>query len=181
MKGCFKLRTAGVFLFGIAMSISAWASGMKPLGLEIGRVTLEESRTKLPGARWGQQDVNRWSEGPMVTVDPQSVDIDGLQELKLIFNKEKVLAAVLMTLDKSRVSEVMNILRSRYKVEKEVVPFVGDVYGRYRAGRTLAVLEAPHLSFSMSVLYADDDFYRSYQKMSQEAEQRHKRAQAEKF
>lgn len=117
----------------------------------------------------------------MVTVDPQSVDIDGLQELTLIFTKDKVLAAVLMTIEKSRAREVMNILRSRYKVEKEVVPFVGDVYGRYRAGRTLAILEAPHMSFSMTVLYADDDFYRSYQKMSQEAEQRHKRAQAEKF
>lgn len=181
MKARFNIRTVGALLFGAAMSVSAWASGMKPLGLEIGRATLEESRSKLPGARWGQQEVNRWSAGPIVGVDPQSVDIDGLQELTLIFTKDKVLAAVLMTIDKSRAREVMNILRSRYKVEKEVVPFVGDVYGRYRAGRTLAILEAPHMSFSMTVLYADDDFYRSYQKMSQEAEQRHKRAQAEKF
>lgn len=86
-----------------------------------------------------------------------------------------------MALNKSRAKDVMAALRSRDKTVKEVVPFVGDIYGLYRLGCAVAIVEAPHLSFSMNVTYADNNFFQRFTAATIEEENRRKQEQANKF
>lgn len=154
---------------------------MRPLGMEIGQTTLAQAQSSLPNARWKETGVNKWNGGKMYEISPDATGVDGLQSLTAIFSPEGRLVGLLMTLDKGRLRDVLQALRARYKVEAENVPFVGDASARFRSGNTLALVEAPHLSFSMTVSYLTDDFYRLYQKSSSEEESRRKREQASKF
>jgi hypothetical protein len=173
-------RPVVVAALAVALSQPVWAT-MRPLGMEIGQATLAQAKSALANARWREAGINKWNGGRMYEISPDATGIEGLQSLTAIFSPEGRLVALLMTLDKSRLRDVLEALRTRYKVEAENIPFVGDASARFRSGNTLALVEAPHLSFNMTVSYLTDDFYRLYQKSSTEEEVRRKREQASKF
>lgn len=179
-------RAMVAVLMGMGLSplLSRAQSGERnvaPLGLEVGVATLKQAREALPNAGWRRTGVNKWNNGPMFTVEGRHLDIDGLHEALFIFSADERLEAVVFTMDKSRVKDVMAAMRGKYKTEREVVPFVGDTYGRYRKGSSIALVEAPHLSFTMEVIYATDKFYAAYRNASEEETRQRKRSQADKF
>ena len=67
-----------------------------------------------------------------------------------------------MVLNKSRFDEMHKQLRKKYKVVKTKIPFVGDSYDHYKDGKTLIELDAPHLSFDMTLTYMQKSFKDAY-------------------
>lgn len=75
--------------------------------------------------------------------------------------------AVLTTLPKSKFNYLNNTLSKKYKRINQKIPFVGDRFVSYKSGDTKITLEAPHLSFQLSMNYIRNDLMRKFNKKSQ--------------
>ena len=116
---------------------------------------------------------NKYSSGNMYSVPTSSIDFQGLKEVTTIFSTSGKLVAVLTTLPKSKFDYLNQALSGKYKLVNQQIPFVGNKSATYRDGSTEITLEAPHMSFDMSMNYINDDLMRAYKQQS-EAEARQK-------
>lgn len=96
-----------------------------------------------------------------------------MQEVTTIFDESGVLVAVLTTLPKSKFDYLHKTLGSKYKRVSQNIPYVGNKSATYRDGETEITLEAPHMSFAMTMNYIRDDFMLTFNQQS-EAEKRQK-------
>jgi len=83
-----------------------------------------------------------------------------------LFFARDVLHTLIMTLDNGRLREVTAALRQKYRTVRENIPFVGDATALYRQGDNIVRIEAPHLSFSMEVLYLTNRLHEAFNKGS---------------
>ncbi|KZY86048.1 hypothetical protein A3741_26995, partial [Oleiphilus sp. HI0069] len=104
-----------------------------------------------------------------------SIDFDGLQEVTTIFDRKGVLVAVLTDFPKSKFNYLKSAIGGKYQKVSEKIPFVGNKSATYRDGETEITLDAPHMSFTMSMNYIRDDFMRTFNSQS-EAERRRKQS-----
>ena len=169
-------------LCALVLSLSAWAGNVAPLGLEVGVADLKTVKARLGGqTRLKDAGMNKWTGGPMLKSDGEGLDIEGLQEITFIFGQDDKLDGVIMQLGKHHLQEVAAALRKKYKVVRENFPFVGDASATYRQGDSVVKLNAPHLSFSMEVLYLSNRLNAAFNKGSAAEEAERQRRQAEKF
>lgn len=93
--------------------------------------------------------------------------------MTIIFDTTGLLIAVITTLPKSKFDYLNQTLGGKYKRVSQNIPFVGNKSVTYRDGGTEITLEAPHMSFEMSMNYIRDDLMRAFNQQS-EAEKRQK-------
>lgn len=171
------------WLFLILFSaLPAWAANVAPLGLEVGVADLAAVKSRLGGqTRLQDAGANKWTGGPMLKSKGEGLDIEGLEEITFIFGQDNKLDGVVMTLGKHRLKEVADALRKKYKPVRENFPFVGDASATYRQGDSLVKLNAPHLSFSMEVIYLTKRLDEGFNRGSSAEEAQRRKTQAEKF
>ena len=170
-----------VIVASILLSMSAQA-GTKVLNVELGVSTVNQV-VNIASAAGEVRDAgtNAWTKGPMLRVENPDLGIEGIKSARYIFDASGKLASITLTMNatknmsdlgKSRFGEVARALSSKYKVVKEVRPFVGDIYARYSAPDTVIELDAPHISFDMELRYMTSAFFRAWKNgMSQNAQQ----------
>ena len=141
------------------------------LGLEMGKSTVSALKNKFEVE---SQGINQWSRGEMYSIDTAGIPIDGIKNALAIFNTDGKLDCVLLTIQKHRFDELSSSLQKKYKVTKKVKPFVGDSYVHFKDGNTLIELDAPHMSFAMTLIYMQEDFKKSF-KTGVKAEEDQKR------
>ena len=112
--------------------------------------------------------------GNMYSIPVSSIDFEGLSEVATIFSADGKLVAVLATLPKDKFDYLNQVLSGKYKMINEQIPFVGNKSATYRDGGAEITLQAPHMSFEMSMNYINDDLMRALKQKS-ENEQRQKR------
>lgn len=183
MKAALRsfLQVIASLVLALALLPTAQA-GTQVLGFELGVTTLEQVRNTLAGqTRVEDAGVNHWNDGPMLKTDGKGYDVDALQEVTYIFDRDRRLAAVLMRLGKHRFGSVHALLAKKYRVEKQQLPFVGDQYARFATPDAMIELEAPHLSFEMHARYLRRDFAAEYRtRLAQERDAKRNR-EAAKF
>lgn len=164
-----------------SFSLAAFA-GTPVLGVEVGTSTVAQVRDALPDpALASKNGINKYSNGPMLSVPGTAWDITGLQKVLFIFDQQEVLTGVLMTMNKSRFVPVFDAISAKYKLVKQRRPFVGDQYARFNAGDTVIELDAPHMSFEMTVTYLTKTFKRNYEETSAAEAKADKARQASQF
>lgn len=141
-------------------------------GMELGKTTEDQLRAMYKATPTG---TNKYSNGNMYSIPVSAISFEGLQEVTTIFGTDGKLLAVLTTLPKEKFEYLNNALSGKYKLEKQNIPFVGDKSASYRDGTTQITLEAPHMSFEMSMNYIQDDLMKNFKKQS-EAESQKKKA-----
>lgn len=160
---------------GIALAISLFSSSVFAdptiFGMELGKMTEKDLKAKYNVSHTG---TNKYSSGNMYSVPTSSIDFQGLKEVTTIFSTEGKLVAVLTTLPKSKFDYLNQALSGKYKLVNQQIPFVGNKSATYRDGATEITLEAPHMSFDMSMNYINDDLMRAFKQQS-EAEARQKK------
>lgn len=57
------------------------------------------------------------------------------------------------------------------------IPFVGDKSASFKNGKTSIFLDAPHLSFEMTMNYVNNGFWKKYQNIQKEEAEQKKRAE----
>jgi len=159
-------------------STGAFAKNAAPLGLEVGVADLNTVKKQLGDKTSLQQvGVNVIDDGPILKSDGQGLGIDGIQEISFVFDRANKLVAVVMVMGKHRLRDVIAALRKKYKVVKENIPFVGDTSAVYAQGDSLVILDAPHLSFSMTVIYGTRAFLKQVDEKKTQEQETHKRRQ----
>jgi hypothetical protein len=157
-------------------------AGTQALGFEIGVSTVEQISDSLSKqANVEDTGINKYSQGPMLKTDGNSYEIDGLNSVVYIFDRQNKLAGILMDMNKNRFDAVFKALSGKYKVSTQKRPFVGDQFARFKTKDTIIEIDAPHLSFEMQVRYIRNDLMQKFNTQSaREAEEKKKR-EAEKF
>jgi hypothetical protein len=140
--------------------------------MELGKTTEQQLKNMYSVQHTG---TNKYSDGSMYEVPTSSIDFEGLQEVTAIFDKKGLLVAVLTNFPKSKFDYLHQVVGGKYKKVSQNIPFVGNKSATYRDGATEITLDAPHLSFTMSMNYVRDDFMRAYNAKS-EAEKRQKQS-----
>lgn len=168
----FKVINSSVvsMAFALLLPVVTQAAGsptkVAPLGFALG----EASRSVVTSTLRGQvelepQGTNRYSAGPMLLAEGAGLGITGLEKVLFIFDRTDTLVAVEMTLDKEfdrGFDKAYGRLAAKYPVVKQTVPFVGNKYARFESAGNVIELDAPHLSFTMAVVYMTRDFEQAF-------------------
>ncbi len=158
----------------LALSICSTAALADPtvFNLELGTTTEGQMKAIYAATHTG---TNKYSNGNMYSIPTRQVDFAGVKEVTVIFDTDGVLVAVLSTLPKSKFSYLNGILDGKYRRIKQNVPFVGNKSATYRDGGTEISIDAPHMSFDMSMNYIRDDLLSAFRRQ-RAAEEREKRS-----
>ena len=142
-----------------------------PLGLEVGYATLGGVKEKLGGlTQLEEQGTNQYSGGMMLSSDGEGLGIDGLSKLLLLFDQSDVLVGVIMTMPKDPTG-IYQKLSGKYKTaENHIDAFMNKGSARLEKGDSWVEIDAPHLSFEMSVLYMTKQLDSDFEKQSAEEE-----------
>ena len=146
-----------------------------PLGLEVGKATLKDAKKAY---RTEYSGMNQYSLGTMLKVSGDQTGISGVTEATLIFNLQERLVAVLLELPKSRFDALYEALSNKYRVTSREIPFVGNKKVVMRDGHTEITLNAPHMSFEMSLNYIEDGLNQSYKDQKNKEERAKKQQEA---
>jgi hypothetical protein len=140
--------------------------------MQLGQTTEAELKKMYKVSHEG---TNKYSFGNMYSVPTSSIDFEGLQEVTAIFNEQGVLVAVLTKLPKRKFDYLNSALSGKYKLVNKNIPFVGNKSVKYADGNTEITLDAPHMSFDMSMNYITQELLDRFNKIS-EAESAKKRS-----
>jgi len=127
-----------------------------PLGFIIGKTSRQQVKKSQP--YFVDIGVNKFTNGHMLQAPGKHFNVTGLTQVSLIFSKDDVLEAVVMELYKSQFNAVFGYLEKKYKVVKQQIPFVGNKSAELKQGDIRIFIDAPHLGFSMSVVYTSKSF-----------------------
>jgi hypothetical protein len=171
-----------VAILCMAISNVAFAANAAPLGLELGVATYAQVKQQVGGkTSLSDAGTNKYSGGKMLQGNGDGLGIEGLSEITFIFDASDKLAAVLMTLPKDSFPKTLSALSGKYKLIEKQVPFVGNASARLQQGDSIIEMNAPHLSFEMSVSYMTKGLKQAFtQQASNERAAKEKR-QADQF
>lgn len=182
-----------VYALVAALALNVWvvapcSADVKPLGYPMGKTTVEGLTDTLPaGCTITERGTSRVTNGPLIRVDGNGFDIEGLQQVTFIFTVQGQLDAVLMQLDRgtsldgARFNQIMSYLESQYKLTKKKIPFVGNKFAAFHAENITIELDSPHLDFRMYVDYMTDDFRRAAKKMAETEKQQQNSTEKSQF
>lgn len=143
--------------------------------MELGKTSENEVKEMYSVVAAGK---NYYSNGNFYNIPTHQIDFDGLKNVQVIFDNKGVLVAVLTNLHKSKFDYLNSILSKKYKLVKKEIPFVGNKLVKFRDGGTEIILDAPHLSFEMDMLYIRSDFFKKYQQKSTQDKNSKKNSEA---
>lgn len=165
-------------IFSLFVLLLPFASFADPtvFGLTLGKTTEKEASDLYNGhSSLGE---NIYSHGNMYNIPVKDIPFDGLKEVTTIFDENGLLVAVLAKFPKEKFNYINSSLKQKYKLISQQIPFVGNKFTKYSNGGTQILLDAPHLSFEMTLSYLRTDFYNDYKKQISVEEQ--KKSAAEK-
>lgn len=142
-------------IFSLGMLASAYAD-TTVFGMTLGKSTLDDFKKEYPLAV--KKEVFGLTDEVIYSVPINEINFDGLKSEHVIFNQGNKLTAIILKIDKRRFDEIHALLSKKYKVSKKDVPFVGDRFVKYKSGEDVIGLNSPHLSFEMTLVYAERKF-----------------------
>lgn len=172
---------AVAFLLG---ANAAFAEPATPFGLVPGKTTLAEVQTGIAErTTLRQAGVSAVVGGPILKGDGAGLEFPDLQGISLIFDETNVLQYVQLTLPKGGLGNPMFVrmdgqLSKKYRRTRHVAPFVGNQSAVYQSDNVEIQLDAPHLSFELTVAYLTPVFKKAF--ATYERTQRQARARQER-
>lgn len=162
-------------------------SNAAPFGLELGYATLAGVKSAIGSKTDLREDgTNEYSDGPMLSSDGAGLGIDGLSKVVFIFDRSGVLVGVLMTLPHNGMDHdaqrTVAMLSHKYRVSDDRIDsFMDDGSARLTKGSSVVLVNAPHMSFSMTVNYLTKPFYSTFLRESEKRQATHSEQQANAF
>src|SRR5690554_4090514 len=133
-------------------------------GLSINKTSVEELKSEYSVKYSG---VNKYSGGEMYDIPKGQIAFDGLNKVTTIFSKDGILLAVLAEFPKHKFDYLNSFLSNKYSLVSQKIPFVGNKSATYRDGQTEIELNAPHMSFEMSLNYIHEELLSAFNQQSE--------------
>jgi hypothetical protein len=179
MISMFKIAFA---LLCMAISNLAFASNAAPFGQELGIATYAQVKQQVGGKTdLADAGTNKFSGGKMLQGDGSGLGIERLSGVTFIFNQADKLVGVLMTLPKESFKPTLKALSAKYTLVSSEVPFVGNASAKLKQSDTVIELNAPHMSFTMEVLYLTNGLKQAFQQQSSSERAAKEKRQADVF
>lgn len=179
------MRNKLVCLFAMlcmAFSNLALAANAAPFGQELGVATYAQVKQQVGGKTdLADAGTNKFSGGKMLRGDGKGLGIEGLSEVTFIFDRTDKLAGVIMNLPKESFKPTLKTLATKYTLVSSEVPFVGNASARLKQGDSMIELNAPHMSFTMEVLYLTNGLKQAFQQQSSNERAAKEKRQADMF
>ena len=138
----------------VLVPVAPVAAATSPLGFTLRQTTLGEVDRVVPRDRIKKVSPTR-TGGSHFEIDPAAFDFDGLEKVTLVFDTDHRLIAVALSIEKSRLHEVLADLRSKYTADvrgSDEIKQHGDVL--FYSGDDWVVLNIPSRSSSLTLTYA---------------------------
>ena len=164
-------KLLSVFLVIIGVLNTSMAKNPSPFGIEIGNTKLDQVKNKYSCINAG---ISKFSQGHMCNLDVTQLNIEGLKKATVIANREGIVVALILTFPKYKFNELFNTLSSKYTLLYKEIPFVGNKYAKFQYGDTIIQLDAPHLSFNLTLAYTLNSFLKEYYKAREKEEKQKK-------
>ena len=142
----------------LSISLSAMAAPA-PFGLEIGKASVADLKAQHSARSVG---TNAYTGGEVYQLDVSRIEFDGLKSVQVIFNQSGKVEGVVAMLDKQRFDDIARSLSGKYKTVSKKLPFVGDKRVVWVDSSTEIMLDAPHMSFEMTMQYVTKDLLRKF-------------------
>jgi len=139
-----------------------------PLGIQIGSTSASTFLKKFKAKYTG---INKYSMGKMYEVSKDNLNMDGIRDALIIFDKDEKAVGVILTGSKNYFDYYNNILKGKYSLVKSNIPFVGDKYAEYKDGNTSISIKAPHMSFDMEIYYIHKSLNDAFERVTKQEEQ----------
>ncbi len=128
-----------------------------PLGIEIGKATCTQAEAAAQVTTGIERGKSVWSGGQILVISNVSgFGVEGLQKVIVLCDAMDIVSVLTLQFPKegtSGVRETVDQMDRKYKPLKRNLPFVGNAYAEWRAANAIAILSAPHLSFSFELSY----------------------------
>ena len=161
----------------MGFSIAVFAD-VTALGFTLGKTNYKTVSEQAPSLK--DIGINKYSQGKMLKGMSHRFKIQGLKETLFIFDKQEKLALMMMTFNKNQFNSVVGYLKSKYPLKTKRMPFVGNKNVTFKKDGINIEVNAPHMSFDMTVVYSTDHFDKAYQKIQlQERRLKNKREQSQ--
>lgn len=167
------------FVFSLVASLAAAAEPAAPFGVVPGKSTAAEVRAALGSkTRFRAIEENPVTHGLSLISDGGGLGMPGLRKAVFAFDRDGVLQYVELTVPKGGMGNegfkrFFGLLKSKYRLVKSRQPFVGNQYARFDAPNARIELEAPHMSFEMTITYTTAPVRAMLQRyQAQQAQQR---------
>lgn len=149
------------------VAVSAYAEPA-PFGIKIKETSVNDVKSKY---KFKDVGINKYSNGKMFDLEPAQFNFEGLKNVRVIFGEDDKVLAVLTSVQKSRYSDLLNMLSNKYELISKTDAFVGDRDAEFKDSNTKITLYAPHLSFDLELNYIHDDLHKHYIKQSSQDRQ----------
>ena len=166
-----RLVTVLLALAATLLPVALVAAAASPLGFTLGQTTLDEVDRSLPGDKLKVLGIGGTTKSTRLEIDPAPFDLDGLENVVLVFDPDHRLVGVVLTMAKDRFGDLLADLRAEYSIDRESIDHVtqnGDAL--FRSGDDWIYLEVLPLSFSLKLTYATDELWCQNLRRSEEDE-----------
>lgn len=125
------------------------AANPAPFGLEVGKINISEVKEKY------KLIFKKTMHGyDVYAISLSGIDFKGLKKATLFFTRDGTLSAMATELEKNRFDDILEMLKSKYYLEQERIPFVGDKFASFYEGDIKIIVDCPHISFQMFLVYS---------------------------
>lgn len=153
-----------------------------PLGVEIGFANVQGLKEKVGSVTsLKEKGINSYSGGTMFESNGEGLGVEGLSNVLFIFDKNSVLAGVIMTLPKGAKDTFATLSKKYQTVDNKIDNFMNYGYARLSKGESLIEIDSPHLSFTMEVRYLTKQLMTDFNQQSAEQEARKKQEKSDKM
>lgn len=175
-----------IALAGCLLASVAQSADVAPFGFALGKTTRSQVEAGMKGkVELKTLGTNKYSLGPMLSAPGEGLQLEGLNEVLFVFDRNETLVAVQMTFDKGfsfgRFGKLYEYLRNKYPVTRQSIPHVGDSWAHFRQGDSIIELDSPHMGFNVTVLYMTRDFERRFRTVLNEERKGKKQREASQF
>ncbi|MBA3603205.1 MAG: hypothetical protein H0W50_06105 [Parachlamydiaceae bacterium] len=154
-----KVKMKFRILIGLILMPILCFANPAPFKLELGLMTVQEFKEN----RFAKfEGINQWTEGPMYTLMPVDIKCEVVVDVMAIFDKNEILVAVLVELQKKKFSSLFYKLQKEYTLLCHDIPHTGDKSASFSSGDVQINLRAPRNNSSMYMEYVTKGFIESF-------------------
>lgn len=128
----------------------------EPFGIRLKKDTLQDVKKKYKIIK-SEKNINNGFYNNYL--DTKVLAIDTLSKFVAISNNEKVIEGVVLSLGKNNFDNIYETLSNKYETISSTIPFVGDKYVKFQDDECYIIIDAPHMSFTMTVNYITKNFF----------------------